>query len=273
MGARINFFKMPAFQGNIATGNTIQTFLDGGPTYEELQLHCANVVAADIAQFIVEVNGDLRVQLTGQQMLDLEAYEGRTATSNEFVFSFSDALARTIQGEASGGLVTKPGDRVLVKIVLGTLGGSEAFDLYAVTSPNRVEELRRYVVPEAVPITLTGDNDYKGLRSGNFTNEIRIRRMFNYGNVTHLRIEQDQRFPYGKDKLLKAVNDSLLARHGKTVPSSCYVFDPIFRGNTLIDLFDTFSRQSLTVTMTTGDSNAVTSIVDYLEMTRQPAAA
>lgn len=272
MGARLNFFKMPSFQGSIASGQVIQCFLDGGPTYEELRLLCANVVAADIAQFVVEVNGDVRVQLTGQQMLDLEAYDGRPATSNVFAFSFSDALARTIQGEAAGGLVTKPGDRVLVKITLGTLGGSEALDLYAMTSGNRVEEARRYVVPETVPITLTGDNDYKGLRRGDFQNHIRIRRMFNYGNVTHFRLEQDDRFPYGKDKLIKSVNDSVLKSHGKTVPSSCYVYDPIVRGNATIDLFDTFSIKSLTATLTTGDSNPVTSLVDYLELASRPAA-
>lgn len=287
MGMRLNYLLLPDFEGTIQNSGRLRVFLDPGPTYEEFTLEWSGEVA-DIAAFVVKVNNEERVRISGQQMLDREAYDGRSATANSYVFSFSDPVARTFQGDAMTGLCTKPTDRVLVEVELNSTGiaGTETIKLYAETSPFRLEEYKLFCVPELVPINQTGDNDYNGFRRGDFPRRaatatqpgrpphIALRRAFNYGNITHFELEQDGRYPFGDGKLPKATNDARLKRNGKTVPTSstCYVFDPVVKGNVIFDLFDTWSARSLRAKFTTGDSNGITSLVEYVESVT-PAAA
>lgn len=277
MGSRTNFYKAPNLQGTVGDGNTLQIFLDGGPTYDELRLVSSDAAAADIAFFKVSVDGEERVKLTGQEMLDREIYLGKTATTNHFVLSFVDIMARTLANEAATGLVTQPGQRVLVEVELGSnsLAGTETFDLYVETSPNRKEEVKLFIVRENIPVTKTGENEFAGFRRGLAPGHIRIRRAHCYGAISYLKVEQDERFPYGKNGMIKAVNDALLKSRGKTpiTSSTCYTFDPIRNDNVVPDLFDTFSVKGLRFTFTTTDSNNITAVTEYLEAVPQRAAA
>ncbi len=274
-GSRLNFYKAPDFVGTVANGNTLQVYLPGGPTYEEMRLVMTGGETADIAFFRVGVEGEERVKMTGQQMLDRAAYDGKTATSGHYIVSFADHMARRNDNEAASGLVTQPDQRVLVEVDLNSTGlaGTETFTLYVETSPNRVEEVKLFILPENVPVTKTGDNDFLGFKRGKVPSHIRMRRAFCYGNITHLQIEQDGRYPFGKKQLPIAVNDALLKSRGKTPPTSstCYTFDPIRNGNVLVDLFDLFSVQETRFTFTTGDSNDITALTEYLELVPRAA--
>ena len=273
MGMRLNFGQSLDLIGTMTNGGTLKAFLDGGPTYDEFTI-ATNLAAAEFT-LVVEVDGDRRVEITGQQMLDREAYDGRTATSGYFVFSFADALARTIQGEALTGLTTMPGQRILVSLELADSGiaGTETVTLYAETSEARAEQFRLYCLPEAVPVSQTGENTFDGFRQGTRPEQNFIRRIFNYGNITKLSVEQDRRYIFGKRELAAAVNTARLKRNGKTEPSSCYVLDPILKGNVNKDLLDTFSREMLRFTYTTGDSNDITALTEYVQDVRPVAAA
>lgn len=271
--SRLNFAQALDFEGSVAANGNPRIYLDGGPTFEELTLE-TNLAVGEFS-LIVEVDGDKRVEITAQQMLDREAYEGRTATAGFFVFSFSDALARTIQGEGFTGLVTKPGQRVLISVEIGAsvAAGSPSLVLHAESSPNRAEEFRLYVLPENVPVSTTGENQFAGFRRGNKPNTHFIRRSFAYGAITNFSFEQDRRSIYGKREMAKAVNDARLLRNGKTVPTSstCYVYDPVVKGNVIVDLQDTFSREALRATYTTSDANDITALTEYVHDIREAA--
>ena len=271
--SRLNFSQSLDFEGTVAANGNPRLYLDGGPTIEELTLETN--LAADEFTLVIEVDGDKRVEITAQQMLDREAYDGRAVTSGYFVLSLSDALARTIQGEGMTGLTTQPGQRVLISVEIGATvaAGSPSLVLHTETSPNRPEEFLLYILPEAVPVSKVGENEFSGFRRGNSPGKHFIRRSFGYGAITHLSIEQDRRSIYGKRELAKAVNDARLLRNGKTVPTSstCYVYDPIVKGNVIADLQDTFSREALRATFTTSDSNDITALTEYVHDVRQAA--
>ena len=284
MASRLNFFQLPDLEGSIAANGRPRVFLDGGPTYDEIVVE-TDLTASEIQALVLEVNGEERVRISGQQMLDREAYDGRSATSGQFVLSLADAMARTSLGDGYTGLVTQPTDRVLLTLELSSgVAGTETVTLHGLTSPNRREEFKLFILPEAVPISKTGDNDFIGFRRGRSPwtgplsntpspGALAIRRFFAYGAVSHLRIEQDDRYPFGKNKSSKTVIDALLKRNGKTVPTSstCVVYDPIHRGNGALDVFDTFSMKSLRATFTTTDSNDITALTEYVEDVRRVA--
>lgn len=275
MGMRRNFSKALDFVGAVAASGNPKVFLDGGPTYDELTFN-TNLAAGEFT-VIVEVDGDKRVEITGQQMLDREAYDGRPVTSGKFVLSFVDAVARTIQGENLTGLVTQPGQRVLVSVVIAAsvTPGTPTLTMDVVTSPNRAEEFRLYVLPELVPVTTTGDNQFSGFRRGTVPETHYMRRSFGYGPVTYLEVEQDRRQIYGKGKMIKAANDAYLKRNGKTVPTSstCFVFDPVVTGNVITDMLDTFSVEALRFTYTTSATTNITALTEYVHDVRVKKAA
>lgn len=274
MGSRLNFQQAPDFQGVINDGGTPKVFLDGGPTYETLTF-ATNIPAAEFRVRVL-VDGDLRVEITGQQMLDREAYDGKPATSGYFHLSFADAIAKTSQGEAMTGLVTQPGQRVLIEVplVAAVTPASPTLVMYTETSSNRAEEFRLYVLPEDVPITKTGKNRFIGFRRGTRPGQNFIRRFFGYGPVTHLSSKQDRMSLYGDGELAKAVNDARLVSNGKTVPTSstCFVYDPILKGNVALDLTDTFSIEALEFFFTTSATTNVLALTEYVQDMRPKAA-
>ena len=264
MGSRLNYAKGLDFEGSIAANGNPKLWIEGGVTIDELSL--VTNLAADEFSLLIEVNGERRVEISGQEMLDREEYDGRAAAAGEYVLAMSDALARTLQGEQMSGLCTKPSDRVLISLEIGATvdAASPTALLYLETSAFRPELFRLYILPELVPVTKIGENPFSGMRKGMRPGANWIRRVFGYGAVTHLEVEQDRRSVFGKRGLPKAVNDARLKRNGKTVPSACFVFDPIVKGSVITDMFDTYSVEWLRFNFTTSDSNDIRALTEYV---------
>ena len=277
MPSRLNFAQSLDFEGSIAAGGNPKVFIDGGVTIDELTLKTN--LEADEFTLVIEIDNEKRVEITGTQMLDREAYDGRSATSDQFVLSFADALARTLQGEVMTGLVTQPGQRVVVSLEIesSVTPVTPTATLFAETSGNRVEEFKLYILPETIPVTKTGENQFAGFRRGTAPGRYYIKRAFAYGAVTHLEVEQDRKAVFGKRGLEKAVNDGRLKRNGKTVPTSstCYVYDPNVKASNTTDLLDTYSVEALRFTFTTSNSNDIEALTEYVQdvRPRQQAAA
>lgn len=280
MASRLNFSKGLDFNGTLAAGAIMTLFIDGGPTYEEFAFE-SNMPAASLL-ITISVNGDDRVKLTGQQMLDREAYDGRTATAGHFVFSFADNMARVLQGEGFTSLVTRPNDRVkiTVEVDAGDATVDRTLQLYVETTGSRPEEFVLRVLPEQVPVTQTGENNFAGFRRASrpsigIVPQLGIRRVFGYGAIAKLAAKQDGRNIFGERNLEKAANDARLKRNGKTVPTSstCFVYDPICKGNVIQDLLDTFSREFLRFTFTTTTSADIVAVTEYVEDVRPTKAA
>lgn len=273
MASRLNFGRSLDFVGAFAAGGNPKIFLDGGPTLEELTL--VTNLEADEFTLRIEVDGEERVKITGTEMLAREAYEGRTATGGQFVLSFADVMARTLQGETMSGLTTQPGQRVLVSLEIASAVTpmTPTGSLYVETSGNRREEFRLYILPEIIPITKTGENDFSSFRRGVRPGQNWIRRIYHFGAVTKLSIKQDDRTVFGDRELPIAVNDARLKRNGKTPPAACYVYDPILKGSVTTDMLDTFAVRALRFKLTTSNSTDVTALTEYLLDVRPMQAA
>lgn len=263
---RTNFRQMDDHEGSVASNGQLKFKLEAGPTYDVLALSTANVDTPADHAFVVEVDGDERVRMSLQELLDREAYEGNAATSGFFFFSFVDLMARTIEGENIGGMVTKPGSRVYVTIELGTVDADETFTLYAQTSDARQEEIILRCIQEQIPITKAGLNPFTGFDEGRAPGHITIRKMFLYSSqITKVSLERDDRFLYGKRELPIAANSALVKRAGKTVPSNCFVLDPVRQGNVISDPVDTFNQKEFRLNITTSGTTDVTGVVEYVE--------
>lgn len=264
--SRINFQRAGDFDAPIAINSRPKVKLDGGPTYDEMVLETN--LAADEFSFLVEVGTDQRVLIPGTRMNEREAYDGKPATSGQFVFSFVDMVARTFQAEALSGLVTQPGQRVNVTLVIGgsIAAVTPTAQLYTVMSRNRSEEVRLYCLPESISISKVGDNEFEDFRHSENNGEWKLRRFFAYGTATHLDMRLDDRSVYGDGGLSKTLIDAQLARLGKTVPSGCLVYDPIVRGNSMLDLQDTFSGKHFKARFTNSDTTDIVAQTEYLQI-------
>jgi len=272
MGSRINFSKSLDFVGDVAASGNPRVHVDGGVTIEELVIYTN--LAADEFTLVIELDGDQRVKMTGQEMLDREVYDGRPATAGQFVLAMSDATAKSLVGEAATGMTTQVGQRVMISLEISeTVAEATPYaNLYLENTANRPEELRLYILPEVVKITQAGENDYDGYRKAKRPQQMHIRRIFNYGAVSKLRIEQDDRPVFGKRNLEKVVNDARLLRNGKTVPANCYVYDPILKGNVVMDWLDMYAPNVPTrTTLTTTNTTDVKALVEYVEDVRAVA--
>lgn len=271
MPSRLNFQVAPDFQGTVGSGGNPKVFLDGGPTIETMQFD-TNVAAAEFT-VKVSINGDRRVEILGTELLAREAYDGKPATTGQYFLSFADAIAKTSQGEALTGLVTQPSDRVLVEVIFAATVTEESptLALYLETSPNRIEQFRLYILPEDVPVTKTGKNRFPSFRRGDYPGQNFLRRFFGYGTTTHLSARQDRTSLFGDGEMPKAVNDARLKANGKTVPSGCFVYDPILKGNVINDMTDTFSVESFDFFFTTSSTANVRALTEYVQDVRQRA--
>ena len=274
MGSRLNFDRGLDFTGAVAANGNPRIHLDGGVTFEELVLETN--LAADEFTLVVEVDGELRVRMTGQQLLDREAYDSRAATSGQFVLALADATAKTMVGEGVTGLTTQVGQRVMVSLEIGgtVAAGSPAAVLYTETSSNRPEEFKLFILNEVIKITQVGENEYDGFRKSLKPASLMVRRAFMYGAITKFRLEQDNRAVFGKRNMPIAINTARLLRNGKTAPTACYVYDPIVKGNVIADWLDLWTSQVPTrATITTSNTTDVNALVEYVEDVRMPANA
>lgn len=267
-GSRINFGRGLDFTGDVAEGGSPKVRVDGGVVIEQFLL-VTNLAASEFF-FTVEVDGNLRFKLTGEQMLDRESYDGYGNSANEYVFSPADAMAKLQGSELATGLVTKVGQRVEVTLEISenVAAATPEAQLYLETSTGvgRTEVYRLYVLPEVVPITQIGENQYDGFRKAKRLGELAMRRAFFYGSVDKYKIEQEDRAVIGKRMLPSAVNNNRLKRYGKNVPANCTVYDPIVRGNVLGDVLDLFTTVTPTrLTAQTADSDDLLALVEYVQ--------
>lgn len=273
MSSRLNYSKSLDFVGDVAASGNPRVHVDGGVTIEEMTIH-TNLSPSEFT-LVVEIDGDQRIKMTGQQLLDREAYYGRPATDDVYVLSLADSMAKSLVGEAATAMTTQVDQRVMVSLEIGAaVAEATPFaNLYLETTANRPEEFRLYIVPETVKITQAGENDYDGFRKARRPGQLYIRRAFNYGAVSKLRLEQDEKAVYGKRNLDKSINDARLKRNGLTPPANCYVFDPLVKGNMVADLFDMYVNEVPTrATLTTTNTTDVKAVVEYLENVQQVQA-
>ncbi|HHF3039923.1 TPA: major capsid protein P2, partial [Vibrio diabolicus] len=91
-------------------GNQATLRLVSGPTYQNIELVTDILDAADIERITVKVNGREIVNVTGQDLIDLQEHKKEYVQAGRYVLNFSDLSMRTKLGIRTGELVTLQGE-------------------------------------------------------------------------------------------------------------------------------------------------------------------
>ncbi|MCR9484592.1 major capsid protein P2, partial [Vibrio alginolyticus] len=91
-------------------GNQATLRLVSGPTYQNIELVTDILDAADIERITVKVNGREIVNVTGQDLFDLQEHKKEYVQAGRYVLNFSDLSMRTKLGIRTGELVTLQGE-------------------------------------------------------------------------------------------------------------------------------------------------------------------
>lgn len=243
---RINGFNGGGFSSRFTYN------LDVGPTYREIVL-ITNLNNDQLTQVKLTLNGDTIYDVTGEQLLMLEAYKQNPALAGRFVIPFADNSVLTLESQALTELVTMEGDNLVLEIRTGaatagqiSAGTVPTMEAIATTTSGRTangDKIQRLYIPrlysELVPAGATGKNVYK-----NFNRGPRIRRL-HFGNgvstaVTELEIKRDKLTLV--DNIPKADNDFLLKRELLTPQTGYFHFDPMMYGYALSDFLQTVGQ-------------------------------
>lgn len=265
--------KLNSFTG-IGYGQKSTVILSVGPTYEEIQLR-TNLDASLIKRVAVNLNGEEIYILTGQELLDLEAYKKQPSKAGFFTIPFADIVGKTKNGIRATGLVTERGDNITLEVELGTPADPQTapdinLSAWAVVSePQPMRLIVPRIRPQTMQATAGGDNEFLSLVSGA---AISVRRMhFKSDKVTNLKIERDHRKVYECDKEYA----EYLAKRNQRAPQAGYFhFDPTQRGFFLQDLFPTVHSSQLKFTVTTSQAlGTLPILVESVEVVRPEAFA
>ncbi|MGR5276498.1 major capsid protein P2 [Vibrio rotiferianus] len=260
--------KLNAFTG-IGYGQKSTVVLANGPTYEEIHLR-TNLAAALIKRVAINLNGEEIYILTGQELLDLEAYKKQPKKTGYFTIPFADIVGKTKNGIRATGLVTERGDNITLEVEVGTpsdLSNAPTIDLSAwavVSEPQLARVLVPKIRPQTMQATAGGDNEFLNLTAGA---AISVRRMhFKSDKVTDLKIERDHKKVFETDK---DYSEYLATRHARAPQAGYFHFDPIQRGFLLQDLFPTAHSSELKFTVTTSEPvGSLPILVESVEVVR-----
>ncbi|MFH4608526.1 major capsid protein P2, partial [Vibrio alginolyticus] len=107
-------------------GNQATLRLVSGPTYQNIELVTDILDAADIERITVKVNGREIVNVTGQDLIDLQEHKKEYVQAGRYVLNFSDLSMRTKLGIRTGELVTLQGEIWFMYIQLKAKTGAAA---------------------------------------------------------------------------------------------------------------------------------------------------
>lgn len=223
--------------------------LDVGPTYREIVLN-TNLNNDQLLQVKLTLNGDPIIDVTGEQLLMLEAYKDNPPLAGRFVIPLADNSVLTPESQNLTELVTLESDNLVLEVKTGaataaqvSAGTVPTMEAIAITTSGLNldgSKKQRLWIPriysELIPAGATGKNIYK-----NFNRGPRIRRL-HFGNgvstsVTALEIKRDRLTLV--DDITKADNDFLLKREEMVPQTGYFHFDPIMSGFQLMDFLQT----------------------------------
>lgn len=242
--------------------------MDVGPTYKEIHLR-TNLDNDQLTRITLTLNGDAIVDVTGEELRMLEGYKysakGFTASDGFFVIPLADFTNKSQEGQDLSGLVTLPGDNLVLEIrtaaaTASQISGSlvptmQADAVMGVAQPKRLLLPRLY--SELIPVGSTGKNKYR-----NFPRGPRIRRLHLNGPVTDLEILRDDVIRFERDKELQ---DELLAREELSPQSGWYHFDPLMYHFGISDMMQTAAAKNFEINPTVSSAGDFSVLFETLE--------
>jgi hypothetical protein len=240
--------------------------IQAGMTIQSIELITDITDAAKIKKITLELNGDPIVQLTGADVLMMQAFKKCFVEAGRYVIDFADKKYRTKNGIRSGELVTLPTDEVLLFVELADDENNPAFAIRARTWITAAQSVR-YFIPRIYSTTYdastSGDNDLVW-KNGNMNRFIRR---------LHLKAADIKRFTVYRDDTkrhdVRDVDNIFDLKTNDLAPQAGYFhFDPTQLGLGIDGLFPTYAQKELKFVLNKTDAGAVPLLVEMLEQVR-----
>ena len=240
-----------------------------GPTIQRLEFVTNYTDAKKIKKVILELNSREIVNLTGEELKQINAYRKQHAENGRYIIDFAGMEYRTKAGIRTGELVTLPTDTLTLYVEFGDNGGT------APTIRGRMlvtpAQARRVVVPRLFTYNydavVEGDNDWR-YKQGSQNRFIR-RMHLQSADVSRLEIKRD-------DLILFEANNTDnrfdLTRYGMAPQSNVYTFDPTATGFGLEGIFPTVANRELIFRIKMAKAGAVPVIMEEIEQVESLAA-
>jgi hypothetical protein len=127
-----------------------------GPTYQQIELVTNITDAADIDYVRLTLNGSPVVDVTGQDLVDIQEHRGNYVEDGRYIIPFADLGMKTKQGIRHGELVTLPGELWMMYIQLKNKDGDAAPPSIEARAHTTAAQQERYFLPELKTFTWNG---------------------------------------------------------------------------------------------------------------------
>lgn len=231
-------YKLDSFS-SVAANETANVALPVGPTYESihLQLGGTSFDKSHVDRVTLNLNGDDIVDVTGADLSAMFRYE-HTEDAAFLSIPLSDFEAKADAGQALTGLVTMPGDTLVLNVQIGA-ATAPTLKGWAYTSAARP---MREVIPRLKKISwtpgATGEQDFTTFPRGP-----RVKRLFIGGGtavIDDLKIFRDDIKIYDRPSTVNSFELQKVFK--KNAISGYHVVDPVADGFMLKNMMITQSQ-------------------------------
>ncbi|BDU42891.1 major capsid protein P2 [Vibrio nigripulchritudo] len=134
-------------------GNQATLRLVSGPTYQQIELVTDITNASDIERVMLKQGSKEVVNVTGQDLIDIQEHRKQFTEAGRFVLSFADETMRTKAGVRAGELVTLPGEIWFVYIQLKNKASTVAPPKIRARALTTESQPVRYYLPRIYSLT------------------------------------------------------------------------------------------------------------------------
>lgn len=260
-----------SFDG-IGWGQKASVRLAGGPMYHELTL-ITNAVASDILWVTLTVNGDVKFQVAGSDLVLLERYKKLWEETGRFLLPLSDISNNSLESQVISGLNTVPSDNILLEVQFGSGSGSLTLSASAEVSNASADAPVALYVPRTRKVNLKAGGsgiivlDNVHMRADGMEHLRRVH--FDGTNgasadyIDKLEIRRDKQIVFEQTT---AEMRYKLKRLGRAPQAGYFHFDPIRSGFALAEMFSTghVSELEFRITLNTSMST-IPALIESLE--------
>lgn len=270
--------RVPAWNGNVVSGNTLTLKLPIGLTMHQLWTEyafsdgcCAVALATAVSEIRVVANGKPIWNIQASELDLMNQFQGRTAAGGILCIDFDRYNLRTRAGEELTSIGTgSPNDptpvtTLHIEMDLATGGGvvSGTLDSRVVSSESRplglIKKIRRFVNQ----FSSSGDVEIADFPKGDLINAVYFNESAN--DIDRVRLERDDYVMFDRTKEL---NSRIQTDGVRTPQTDLFVYDTTEIGNGIDQLLTRYPDgrlvNDLRWFLTLDGAMTVTSLVEYL---------
>lgn len=246
--------------GMASAGKKSKVRVVGGPTYNGFCLETDETDPTKISRVSLIVNGDAYIDVTGQDLVDLEARKKRTHDAGIYQLRLSDIDMNTRAGKRLGELVTFASDNIYLEVEFAANSDVTTLDGFAWVSPAQAAR--------AWAVKIKREN-FNASRTG--------------ANSLHLDVDPSvfiKRIHFNSDKITKVehvvdrltINEATTIRNNRALKDNglallpeTYTFDPLMHGFGIDGMINIVANEEFKFLVTMSEPSNIDYLIETLE--------